>query len=58
MKGNLYDDLKKLHGLPPYDGDGNIVKGDSYFAACIRRNYSAADIERVKRELGIIKQDK
>jgi|WetSurSiteA1Bulk_404760.scaffolds.fasta_scaffold215147_1 hypothetical protein len=32
----LITQLKKLYGLPPYDGASNIVAGDGYFAKSIR----------------------
>ena len=28
----LIVDMKCLHGIPPYDGGSNIVRGDGYFA--------------------------
>lgn len=33
------DDLKKLNGLPPYDGASNYVQHDGYFAMSIERDY-------------------
>ena len=32
-------DLKKLRGLPPYDGPSNICRGDAYFAMGIEKRY-------------------
>ena len=34
-----YDDLKKLHGRPPYDTGSNISYNDGYFAQSLIRKY-------------------
>lgn len=41
----LIKKLKMLHGLPPYNGGGNICQGDGYFANSIDRDYGAAMVE-------------
>ena len=33
------EDLKRLKGLPPYDGPSNIVCNDGYFAQSIEQDY-------------------
>lgn len=35
------DDLRKLQGLPPYDGSSNIVRGDGIFSRSIDQRYDA-----------------
>ena len=45
------DDLRKLQGLPPYDGDGNICRGDGYFARSLEKKYGM-DLEALKRAVG------
>ncbi len=43
------DDLKKLYGIAPYDGDENISKADGYFAKSLERKYEMT-IEQLKEE--------
>ena len=33
------EDLRKLYGLPPYDGPDNYVQGDGIFARSIKIKY-------------------
>ena len=41
----IVDELKKLNGLPPYDGPSNYVRGDGYFAASLEAKYGASIAE-------------
>lgn len=50
-KENLKDKLRKLRGLPPYDGPENIVRGDNYFGHWIRSNWTESEIEQANKEL-------
>ena len=36
---NAIRDLSMFFGLPPYDGAGNLVNADSYFANSIEEKY-------------------
>ena len=47
------DQLRKLHGLPPYDGPSNYLRADGYFAASIDKEFPKEEIRRAKERLGI-----
>jgi hypothetical protein len=47
------EELKKLHGLPPYDEPGNLLYGDGYFAQSIRGRYAKQTMDEAKSQLGI-----
>lgn len=42
------EDLKMLDGLPPYDGGGNICKGDGYFAKSLEKKYHMS-VEQLRK---------
>jgi hypothetical protein len=46
-KEKAIDDLKKFHGIPPYDGC-NPCQGDGYFAMDIEKRFkmSIAELEK------------
>lgn len=50
----LLEDLKKYHGLPPYDDDFNFVKLHPNFAESIKSRYTDEQIEAGQKILGII----
>ena len=41
IPAKLIDKLKKLEGLPPYNGPSNIVRNDGYFAASIEQEFGS-----------------
>ena len=45
------DDLRKLHGLPPYDGGGNPCYGDGYFARSLVEKYGM-ELDKLKMVVG------
>ena len=45
------DDLKRLYGMAPYDGNTNYVRNDGYFAASINKQYPKEVIEECRKEL-------
>lgn len=55
-KKEAIDDLKKLNGLPPYDGF-SIVCGDGYYAASLVIKYKMS-IEELSKQSGYSKISK
>lgn len=43
------DDLKKLNGLPPYDGGSNFVRNDGWFARSIEQDYDRATRDEAEK---------
>jgi hypothetical protein len=39
-KEEAIDSLKRLDGLPPYDGGSNFCQGDGYFAQSIQQKFN------------------
>lgn len=53
------DELKKLHGLPPYNCPSNYCYGDGFFASSIVLEFDKLTYETATQEiLNIIKMDK
>lgn len=48
-KNRAIGQLKKLDGLPPYDGGDNICKGDGYFANSIGLEFGMSIAELSKK---------
>ena len=53
-KKKAIDELKKLEGLPPHDGGGNICRGDGYFAVSLERKYGMS-IKDLQKKVGFDK---
>ena len=51
------DDLKKLSGLPPYDGPSNYVAGDGYFAMSIKRDYDSDILAEAEKEINKLRRE-
>ena len=54
MKKNInvakaIDDLKKLHGYPPYDDAANPCTGDGYYAASLEKKYGVDDLDELEK---------
>lgn len=50
-KEKAIEDLKMLHGYPPYHGGGNICEGDGYFAASLRKKYRVKSIDELEQKV-------
>lgn len=48
------DALKRLRGLPPYDGPMNLSYNDNWFSASIRNEFSPETIEKAEARISII----
>ena len=44
-KKQALESLKKLHGIPPYDGPNNPVKGDGLFSKSLEKKYNCSLFE-------------
>jgi len=53
MATDLIKMLKKLYGLPPYDGWTNHCYGDPILTKSIHDHYTQAEINQAKRQLGL-----
>ncbi len=51
------EDLRKLEGLPPYDGGGNICRNDGYFANDIERRWGMP-IHELRKVTGITLEER
>ena len=54
----LIEELKRLHGLPPYDEASNTSRGDGYFDKSIRGRFSSEEVLAAEQELGIMPKPK
>lgn len=45
------DDLRKLHGLPPYDGGSNICRDDGYYARSLEKKHGLP-LDALERAVG------
>jgi hypothetical protein len=50
------EDLRKLAGLPPYDGGANPCRGDGYFAMSINQKYDSAVVHVATQKIVVEKQ--
>lgn len=50
-KDKAIDDLKRLHGHPPYNGWSNTCYGDGYFANDIKQRFGMS-IEELEKAVG------
>jgi len=52
-KNTAEDQLRKLHGIKPYNEPSNYLIGDPYFAKSIVNNFSESEIDSAKKRLGL-----